>query len=74
MESVKADAALYLLTGLLQRLDAERPGMLQEMIAGVEGDRAALPENIENREHVEKIFEQALELLAACRVFDSPVR
>ncbi|MFP1677192.1 hypothetical protein ACLD02_00780 [Alloalcanivorax sp. C16-2] len=63
MESVKADAALYLLTGLLQRLDAERPGMLQEMIAGVEGDRAALPENIENREHVEKIFEQALELL-----------
>jgi hypothetical protein len=64
MESVKADAALYLLTGLLQRLDAERPGMLQEMIAGVEGDRAALPENFENREHVEKIFEQALELLA----------
>ncbi len=64
MESVKADAALYLLTGLLQRLDSERPGMLQEMIAGVEGDRAALPENIENREHVEKIFEQALELLA----------
>ncbi|MBL7251961.1 hypothetical protein [Alloalcanivorax marinus] len=63
MESVKADAALYLLTGLLQRLDAERPGMLQEMIAGVEGDRAALPENIENREHVEKIFEQVLELL-----------
>jgi len=63
MESAKADAALYLLTGLLQRLDAERPGMLQEMIAGVEGDRASLPDNIENREHVEKIFEQALELL-----------
>lgn len=63
MESAKADAALYLLTGLLQRLDTERPGMLQEMIEGVEGDRAALPENIENREHVEKIFEQALELL-----------
>lgn len=38
--------------------------MLQEMIAGVECDRAALPENIENRrEHIEKIFEQALELL-----------
>ncbi|PFG10712.1 MULTISPECIES: hypothetical protein [unclassified Marinobacter] len=63
MKSDKADAALYLLTGLLQRLDAERPGMIQEMIAGVEGDRAALPENIENREYVEKIFDEAVELL-----------
>nr|WP_189337676.1 hypothetical protein [Halomonas elongata] len=38
MENPKADAALYLLTGLLQRLEAERPGMVQEMIDGVEGD------------------------------------
>lgn len=63
MEKAKADAALYLLTGLLQRLNAERPGMLEEMIAGVEGDRAALSENIENREHVEEIFDEAIELL-----------
>jgi hypothetical protein len=26
-------------------------------------DAAALPENIENREHVEKIFDEAVELL-----------
>ncbi|KEF30468.1 hypothetical protein D777_03016 [Marinobacter nitratireducens] len=64
MENAKADAALYLLTGLLQRLNAERPGMLQEMIAGVEDDRASLPDNIENREHVEKIFDEAMGLLA----------
>lgn len=64
MENAKADAALYLLTGLLQRLNAERPGMLEEMIAGVEGDQAALPDNIENRAHVDKIFNEALELLA----------
>ena len=64
MENAKADAALYLLTGLLQRLNAERPGLLQKMIAGVEGDQAALHDNIENREHVEKIFDEALELLA----------
>ncbi len=64
MENAKADAALYLLTGLLQRLNAERPGMIQEMIAGVEGDRASLPDNIENREHVEKIFDEAVGLLA----------
>lgn len=64
MENAKADAALYLLTGLLQRLNAERPGMLEEMIAGVEGDKAALPDNIENRAHVDNIFNEALELLA----------
>lgn len=46
MGNAKADAALYLLTGLLQHLDAERPGMLLDMIAGVEGDRAALPETL----------------------------
>ncbi len=63
MKNAKADAAFYLLTGLLQRFDAERPGMLQDMIAGVESDRAALPENIEDREHVEEIFDEAMKLL-----------
>lgn len=63
MKNAKVDAAFYLLTGLLQRLDAERPGMLQDMITGVENDRAALPENIEDREHVEEIFDEAMKLL-----------
>lgn len=31
---------------------------------GVKGDRAALAENIESREHVEEVFDEALELLA----------
>ena len=43
------DAALYLLTGLLQRLEVDRPGMLQEMIEGVASDRTSLRENTENR-------------------------
>lgn len=63
MKNAKADAALYLLTGLLQRLEAERPGMISEMLQGVEGDRASLPENIEDKEHVEKIFDEAIDLL-----------
>ncbi|MES3675501.1 hypothetical protein QC589_06055 [Halomonas elongata] len=67
MENPKADAALYLLTGLLQRLEAERPGMVQEMIDGVEGDRAGLPKEMENREHVEKIFDEALVLLTRAK-------
>lgn len=64
MKNAKADAALYLLTGLLQRLETERPGMIQDMIEGVEGDRASLSENIEDREHVEKIFDEAIGLLS----------
>lgn len=63
MKDAKADAALYLLTGLVQRLGAERPGMIPEMIKGIESDRASLTDNIEDREHVEKIFEEALALL-----------
>ena len=37
--------------------------MFQEMITGVESDRTELPDDIENREHVEIIFDEALELL-----------
>lgn len=63
MKNAKADAALYILTGLLQRLETERPGMITEMLKGIESDRASLPENIEDREHVEKIFDEAIGLL-----------
>lgn len=63
MKNAKADAALYILTGLLQRLEKERPGMISEMIEGVEGDRSSLPESIEDRDHVEQIFDEATRLL-----------
>lgn len=63
MSNAKTDAALYLLTGLLQRLDAERPGMIEEMIAGIESDRAAIAENIANRAHIDEVFDAALGLL-----------
>ena len=36
-----AAACRYLLVMLLQRLEAERPGLVAEMRAGVEGDRGA---------------------------------
>lgn len=68
MKNAKADAALYILTGLLQRLEIERPGMIPEMIKGVEGDRASLPESIEDREHVEKIFDEVIELLTRANI------
>lgn len=63
MNNPKADAALYLITGLLQRIENQEPGTLQEMINGVKSDRDALPENTENRAHVEAIFDETLKLL-----------
>lgn len=63
MNNPKTDAALYLLTGLLQRIENQKPGTIKEMIEGVEGDRSSLPEKIENRPHVEAIFDEALKLL-----------
>ncbi|RFA30823.1 hypothetical protein CAI21_04810 [Alkalilimnicola ehrlichii] len=63
MSDAKTDAALYVLTGLLQRLEAERPGLIQDMLAGIEGDRKSLPPNLENKAHVEAIFDEALTML-----------
>lgn len=68
MNNAKADAALYLLTGLLQRLEVDRPGMLQEMIEGVSSDRSSLRENTENRQHIDKVFDEAMELLTRANI------
>jgi len=68
MNNAKADAALYLLTGLLQRLEVDRPGMLQEMIEGVASDRASLRENTENKRHIDKVFDEAMELLTRANI------
>ena len=68
MNNAKADAALYLLTGLLQRLEVDRPGMLQEMIEGVSSDRSSLRENTENRQHIDKVFDEAMALLTRANI------
>lgn len=68
MNNAKADAALYLLTGLLQRLEVDRPGMLQEMIEGVASDRASLRENTENKQHIDKVFDEAMALLTRANI------
>ena len=42
--------------------------MLQEMIEGVSSDRSSLRENTENRQHIDKVFDEALELLARANI------
>lgn len=63
MKNAKADACAYLLTMLLQRLESKQSGFIEEMIDGVEGDRNSLPDQVEDRPHIESIFDEALTLL-----------
>jgi len=42
--------------------------MLQEMIEGVSSDRASLRENAENRQHIDKVFDETMELLTRANI------
>jgi len=63
MSSPKGDACIYILTALLQRMEAEKPGLITEIIDGIKNDQSNMPENISNKEHVELIFSEALSML-----------
>ncbi len=63
MKSAKADASLYLLTGLLQRLENSNPGLVDEMRKGVQSDKAQLSLDTPDYEHIAEIFNEAELLL-----------
>lgn len=63
MKNAKTDACIYLLGGLLQRLEFKAPGLLKEMIYGVKGDQLALPNEVPEKEHIEQIFIESLNIL-----------
>lgn len=59
MRSAKADASVYLLTGLLQRLENGNPGLINEMRKGVQGDREQLSPDTPDHAYIIEIFEEA---------------
>ncbi len=63
MKNAKADASIYLLTCLLQRLETSNPGLLQDMIQGVKADKSSLPDDVAEKDHIEQIFQESLLLL-----------
>lgn len=67
MEKIKADATSYILTVLLQRLEAKHPGMLQEIIEGVQADQSALSGEVPRSEHIGHVFQEALGLLTRAK-------
>jgi len=72
MNDAKADAALYVLTMLLQRLETTTPGLLDELIDGVEGDLAATPDELLNAAHVDAVFSETLSMLRRARGVSNP--
>lgn len=60
---VKAGACSYILVGLLQRLDARAPGLIEELVDGVVGDLRAVESQGGAPSVVPAIFQEAQAML-----------
>lgn len=57
-------ACVYLLHGLLQRLEQQQPGLIADMTEGIRGDRAAMdPESSASAAQGCQIADEALRML-----------
>jgi hypothetical protein len=63
MHDAKLDAFAYLLTLIVQRMESERPGFIEELMTGVSDDLTAIDDRITNRKHIEAIFAETHKLL-----------
>ncbi len=63
LAEVKAQAISYLLLGLLQRLDREQPGLIDELLSGVKADRDAALAGRDVPKRVPAIFDEAIRYL-----------
>jgi hypothetical protein len=63
-KDARIGACVYLLHGLLQRLEQERPGLIAHLTEGVANDRAAMnPEASASAAHGCEIADEALRML-----------
>ena len=58
--NAQAAACSYILVALLQRVEKLQPGLTADLLAGIEADRAAIADDVPDREYIEKIFDEAL--------------
>ena len=72
MKNAKADASLYLLTGLLQRLESGNPGLVDEMRKGVQSDKEKLDPETQDHAHISEIFYEAELLLTRIQSLNKP--
>lgn len=66
-EGDRVGACIYVLHMLLQRVEHQHPGTLQEMIDGVTADRASVLASQSKLNEVVPVFTEALKLLALAR-------
>lgn len=63
MSDAKAGACLYILTGLLQRLEKENSGLIKDMIEGVKADQLSISNSLPDlpeREKIDDVFKETL--------------
>lgn len=65
----KAGACSYILLSLLQRLDMEKPGLIDELIAGAEGDWATCRGAPDLPPAVPHIFRETLAILTRANAY-----
>jgi hypothetical protein len=59
----KAEACAYILHMLLQRLEAQQPGLVQNMLLGAKADLASFNGQENMPEPVSKVFNKAISIL-----------
>ena len=59
----QAGASVYILHMLLQRLEVQHPGLVQDLLNGARADQAAFSIQDHKPEGVSQIFDQALAIL-----------
>ena len=62
-EDARRDAGIFILHMLLQRLEQQQPGLMQGMIDGILGDRAAMAATTESDGHPQRVGDEALCIL-----------
>ena len=65
----KAHACSYILLSLLQRMDQREPGLIDELIAGAEGDFAASRGQGDLPAPVPMIFREAIAILTRANAY-----
>ncbi|EGU57984.1 hypothetical protein VINI7043_12491 [Vibrio nigripulchritudo ATCC 27043] len=63
MSDAKAGACLYILTGLLQRLEKGNSGLIKDMIEGVKADQLSISNSLPDlpeREKIDDVFKETL--------------